>query len=98
MLLEGKVCVEFMRIAMTLSGITLERKTGLYMTRRIKASYIAKDDLARAGVKYKGKPISRRTRIPLLELYEIYEAYYEKYKTENHNVLRENITDYTGRE
>lgn len=98
MLLEGRTSIEFMRICMTLSGIELERKTGLYATRGIKFSWVAKNDLARAGITYKGKPISRRTRIPLAELYTMYEAYKKKYEDENQNVLRENITDYTGRE
>lgn len=98
MLIEGKTSINFMRLAMTLSGLTLEMKTGMYMTRGVKASYVAKDDLARAGFTYKGRKITRRTRIPFEDLIPMYQKYFDKYKEENQNVLRENITDYTGKE
>jgi hypothetical protein len=91
--LTGTVAIEYMRITMTYHGLELERKTGLFMTRGIKASYVAKDDLARVGVLYRNKPITRKTRIPLETLINMYGAFKFAYEESNKENLEKNIVN-----
>jgi hypothetical protein len=94
--INGSTAVTYFRMAKVLLGMDkIERRFPKgFVCRGLKFSLAAKDDLARAGISYRGRPITRRSRIPLDELIGLYGTLVEQYHRDNQNVLRENITDY----
>lgn len=79
--LTGKA-IEWYRMKALLSALGLEMK-GIPLSRKRKASHMVKDELGRAGVTNRGKPITYRSRIPLEDLYAMYEARIRTYEYDN---------------